>query len=179
MDIASGKETLLYQYDGNVNIAAVNDAGTKFVLSRDSDQKSLDNDLYMVDVRSKKETHLTPHKDASEFGDVNFLADSLLLTSNDGREFQALVQMRKKNASGDDWSEANRETTVVDGRTWDIGGLALTNNASMVAYTVNIDPEKASSADLRFPKTKQSLRTRSPHRLTIRTFGFMTSQRES
>src|ERR1044072_2750397 len=47
MDIASGKETLLYQYDGNVNIAAVNDAGTKFFLSRDSDEKSLDNDLYM------------------------------------------------------------------------------------------------------------------------------------
>jgi dipeptidyl aminopeptidase/acylaminoacyl peptidase len=139
MDIVSGKETLLYQYDGNVNIATVNNAGTKFVLSRDSDEKSLDNDLYMVDVRTKKETHLTPHSDASEFGDVNFLADSLLLTTNDNREFQALVQIRKKNAAGDDWSEANRETSVIDGRSWDIGGIALTDNASMVAYTVNDD----------------------------------------
>jgi dipeptidyl aminopeptidase/acylaminoacyl peptidase len=139
MDISSGKETLLYRYDGNVNIAAVNDAGSKFVLSRDSDEKSLDNDLYMVDVRSKKETHLTPHTDASEYGDVNFLADSLLLTTNDKREFQTLVQMRKKNAAGDDWSDANRETAVIDGRSWDIDGVALTDNASMVAYTVNDD----------------------------------------
>ena len=139
MNIPSGKETLLYQYDGNVNIAAVNDAGTKFVLSRDSDEKSLDNDLYMVDVRTKKETHLTPHKDASEFGDVEFLADSLLMTSNDGREFQALVQMRKKNAAGDDWSEANREATVVNGPKWDVGGIAIETYPSVMAYTVNRD----------------------------------------
>src|SRR4029079_1995766 len=35
MDIASGKETLLYQFDGNINIAAVNDNGSKFIISRD------------------------------------------------------------------------------------------------------------------------------------------------
>jgi len=139
MDIASGKETLLYQYDGNINIAAVNDAGTKFVVSRDSDEKSLDNDLYMVDVKTKREIHLTPHTDASEFGDVEFLADSLVLTANDGREFQSLVQMRKKNAAIDDWSETNRETRVVDGPKWDVGGVTMTDNASIMAYTLNND----------------------------------------
>jgi dipeptidyl aminopeptidase/acylaminoacyl peptidase len=137
MDIASGKETLLYQYDGNINIAAVNDFGSKFVLSRDGVEKSLDNDLFLVDVRTKKETHLTPHSDASEFGDVEFLADGILFTSNDKREFQGLMQMRKKNASGDDWSEANRETTVIENAKWDVGGVAMTDNASEIAYTIN------------------------------------------
>lgn len=47
MEIATGKEEMLYQYDGNVNIAAVNDAGTKFVLSRAGVEKSLDNDLFL------------------------------------------------------------------------------------------------------------------------------------
>ena len=139
MDIASGKEELLYQHDGNISIAAVNDFGTKFVLSRDGIEKSLDNDLFMVDVKTKKEIHLTPHNEASEFGDVEFLADSILFTSNDKREFQGLMQMRKKNASGDDWSESNRETSVIDNAQWDVGGVAVTDNASVIAYTINRD----------------------------------------
>lgn len=139
MEIASGNETLLYQYDGNINIAAVNDAGTKFVLSRSGIEKSLDNDLYMVDIATKKETHLTPHTDAAEFGSVDFLADSIVYTTNDKREFEGLAQMRKKNASGDDWSEANREVKILDDQQWDVSGITLNDNASMMAYTVNRD----------------------------------------
>lgn len=139
MEIANGKETLLYQYDGNINIAAVNDAGTKFVLSRSGVEKSLDNDLYMVDIATRKETHLTPHSDASEFGSVEFLADSIVYTTNDKREFEGLAQMRKKNASGDDWSEANREVKIIDDQQWDFGGITLNDNGSMMAYTVNRD----------------------------------------
>ena len=139
MDLTTGREELLYQYDGNVNIAAVNDNASKFVLSRDGIEKSLDNDLYLVDVKTKKEVHLTPHGDASEFGDVEFLADGLLMTSNDKREFQALVQIRQKNAAGDDWSEANRASDVVYGPNWDVGGVTVSDNASTMAYTVNND----------------------------------------
>jgi dipeptidyl aminopeptidase/acylaminoacyl peptidase len=137
MEIATGKEELLYQYDGNINIAAVNDAGTKFVLFRDGIEKSLDNDLYLVDVKTKTETHLTPHTDASEFGDVNFLADGIVLTTNDKREFQGLAYMRKKNAARDDWSETNRETRIIDDQEWDVGGVAMTAYPSVMAYTVN------------------------------------------
>jgi dipeptidyl aminopeptidase/acylaminoacyl peptidase len=137
MDIATGKETLLYQHDGNINIAAVNDAGTKFVLSRDGIEKSLDNDLFIVDVRTKKETLLTPHNDASEFGDVEFLADSIILTTNDKREFAGLAQMRKKNAAGDDWSESNREVRIIDDQKWDVGGVAMNHYPRVMAYTVN------------------------------------------
>ncbi len=78
MDIASGKEELIYQYDGNADVAAVNDSGTKIVVSRDGIEKSLDNDLYLIDIATKKEVHLTPHSDASEFGNVYFLADGLV-----------------------------------------------------------------------------------------------------
>ncbi len=139
MEVATGKEEMLYQYDGNINIAAVNDAGTQFVLSRAGIEKSLDNDLFLVDVRTKKEVHLTPHTDSAEFGNVAFLADSVLMTSNDKREFEALVQMRQKNASGEDWSEANRATEVIYGPSWDVGGVALTDDNSMIAYSVNND----------------------------------------
>ncbi len=137
MDMATGKETLLNQYDGNVDVAAVEENGRKLVVSRDGIEKSLDNDLYLVDVETKKEVHLTPHTDASEFGNVHFLADGLLYTTNDKREFQGLAQVRQKNAAGEDWSEANRETRIVHEAAWDISGVEMQPYGSVIAYTVN------------------------------------------
>ena len=137
MDLASGKEVLLYQYDGNVNLAAVSDSGRKLVVSRDGIEKSLDNDLYLIDVATKSEVHLTPHDDASQFGDVHFLADGLLLTTNDKRDFQGLAQMWRKNAAGDDWSESNRETKIVHEAAWDVSAAEMRPYGSVIAYTVN------------------------------------------
>ena len=139
LDLESENETLLYKYDGNISVAAFNDSGTKLVISRSGIEKSLDNDLFLVDVRTGKETHLTPHDDASEFGNVEFLADGLLMTTNDKREFEALVQMRQKNAAGDDWSAANLATSVVYGPNWDVGGVTLSDDSRVLAYTVNND----------------------------------------
>lgn len=137
MDIASGKEVLLFQHDGNNSVIALSDNGRQIIVSRDRIEKSLDNDLFLIDVRTKNEILLTPHTDASEFGDAEFLADSILMTSNNGREFSALTQLRQKNASGDDWSEANRSIEIVGGPNWDVEGVTLNANDSIMAYTVN------------------------------------------
>ncbi|NOT49415.1 MAG: S9 family peptidase [Acidobacteria bacterium] len=138
MEIATGKEELLYQYDGNINIAAVNDVGTEFVVSRDSAEKSLDNDLYLVNVRTKTETHLTPHKDASEFRDVSILADSIIFATNDMREFSRLIQLRQRNAAGDDWTEKNREIDVLaDDQTTEVDDVTVSDYERYLAYTVN------------------------------------------
>ncbi len=77
--------------------------------------------------------------DASEFDNVEFLADSILFTTNDNREFEGLAQMRKKNATGDDWSADNRETQIIDDAKWDIGGVAMNDYPSVMAYTANVD----------------------------------------
>ncbi len=137
MELATGTEEMLYQYDGNINIAAVNDAGTKFVLSRSGIKFGLDNDLFLFDAKTKKETHLTPHTGASEFDSVNFLADSIVYTTNDNREFSGLAQLSKMNAAADDWSDANREVKIIDDQKWDVGGVSLTHNFSLMAYTAN------------------------------------------
>lgn len=135
MELATGSEEMLYQFDGNIGVAAVNDAGTKIILSRSGVKLGLDNDLYLFDVKTKQETHLTPHTGASEFGGVHFLADSIVFTTNDKREFEGLAQMRNKN--DDDWSEANREVKIVHEAAWDVGGVTLSDNKSLMAYTVN------------------------------------------
>src|SRR4029079_18370306 len=99
MDLASGKETLVYQNDGNNDVVAMNDAGSKIVVSRDGTELSLDNNLYLIDLRNKNEVLLTPHTGAAEFGNVHFTADGIVYTHNDKREFMAVAQLRKINAA--------------------------------------------------------------------------------
>ena len=137
MEIATGKEELAYQQDGSNSVAAVSDNGAKLIVSRDGGEFSLDNNLYLIDVRSKVEIPLTPHTDASEYGDVHFVADGIVFTTNEGREFSGLSQLRKKNAATDDWSAGNRETRIIDDAKWDVGGVQMNQYGNMIAYTVN------------------------------------------
>jgi dipeptidyl aminopeptidase/acylaminoacyl peptidase len=137
MEIASGREEMLYQFDGNVSIDAVSNDGSKIILSRSGTEKSLDNDLYLLDVASRKETHLTPHADAAEFGNSHFLGDGIIFTTNDGREFEGLAHLRRKDASADDWGRANQDLRMVVDERWDVGGVTFSEDNSMLAYTVN------------------------------------------
>ena len=137
MEIATGKEELAYQQDGSNSVAAVSDNGAKLIVSRDGGEFSLDKNLYLIDVRSKVEIPLTPHIDASEYGDVYFVADGIVFTTNEGREFSGLGHLRKKNAAADDWSIGNRETRVIDDQKWDVDSVQMNQYGNMIAYTVN------------------------------------------
>lgn len=137
MNLADGRETPVYQQDGSNELAAVSDDGTKFIISRDGTELSLDNNLYLIDAKTKQETLLTPHTGASQFGDVEFVADGIIFANNDRREFYSLAQMQRKNAARDDWSDANREVKILDPTPWDVGSVSMTPNGSTVAYTIN------------------------------------------
>lgn len=140
MDIASGKEELIYQFDSNNSVAAVDQFGKKLVVSRSGGELSLDNNLFLVDVASKKETLITPHMGSAQFGDAGFLPDgkSLLFAQNDNREFYSLSHMRLRNpARPDDWSDANREVRILDDTQWDVSGIELPDHASRFAYVIN------------------------------------------
>lgn len=139
MDIATGKESLQYKQDGNNDIVAVNDSGSKFVVSRDGTELSLDNDLFLVDTRTKAEISLTPHSGAAEYGGVHFVADGFVFTHNDGREFSGLAQLRQKNAAGDDWTAGNREVRIIDDAAWDVSGVEMSSYGNTMAYTVNTE----------------------------------------
>lgn len=139
MEIATGREELQYQQDGSNSVVAVNDAGTKIIVSRDGGELSLDNNLYLIDVRSKIEILLTPHKGAAQFVSANFVADGIVFAHNDGREFIQLAQMRKKNAARDDWTPENREASILDNTNWDVGDVEMNNYGSTIAYTINRD----------------------------------------
>jgi len=139
MDLATGKEELRYRQNGNNSVAAVNEFGTKLVVMRNDTEKSLDNNLYLVDVASGSDVLLTPHSDASQYEDVNFVADGLVLASNEKQEFAALTQLRRKNAATSDLGAANRETVLIDSPHWDVSNIAMTQYGSKIAYLVNKD----------------------------------------
>jgi dipeptidyl aminopeptidase/acylaminoacyl peptidase len=138
MEVATGKEELLYQYDGSNDFAAVNGGGTKIIVSRDGIELSLDNNLYLIDLATKKEILLTPHAGSAQFGDVHFTVDGIVYAHNDKRDFYSLANMRLKNAADkNDWSDANRLVKVIDDTNWDIGGVEMPAFGSMMAYTLN------------------------------------------
>lgn len=137
MDLASGREVLLYQQDGDNSIHALSEDGRRIIVSRSGGELSLDNNLYLVDVGTKKETLLTPHEGSAEFGNAYFTADGIVYTNNDKREFISLAYLRQKNAAGDDWSLANLESSIVDNTNWDVSDVEMDQNGGHIAYTIN------------------------------------------
>ena len=134
MDVASGKEEMLYQQDGSNSFSDASPTGDKIIVSRSGTELSLDNNLYLVDVKTKKETLLTPHKGASEFGDVEFLpdGDSVIFTSNDEREFSVMMQIDNLRNP-----KMPYVFTIRPESTWDTEGIAFPENGNRFAYTLN------------------------------------------
>lgn len=134
MTLTDGKEELIYQQDGSNSFAAASADGSKIIISRSGIELSLDNNLYLYDVKTKKETLLTPHGDASQFGDVEFLpdGDSVIFTSNKDRDFAALTQMDNLWGFGEP-----KPVTIKPELNWDVESIAFPERGSSFAYTVN------------------------------------------
>lgn len=135
MDTASGKEEMLYQQDGSNSFADASKDGRAIIVSRSGTELSLDNNLYLIDTRTKKETLLTPHTDASEFENAEFLpdGDSLIFTSNQNREFAAKMVMDNLLAN----SAEPKPFLVRPEPNWDIESIAFPAAGSHFAYTLN------------------------------------------
>ncbi len=139
MEIASGKEELQYQQDGSNSVVAASNSGSKLIVSRDGGEYSLDNNLFLIDTSHKSATLLTPHKGAAQYGNAHFVADGIVFAHNEDREFISLAQVRQKNATGDDWSESNRESRILDDANWDVSDIEMTDFGNVIAYTINRD----------------------------------------
>jgi dipeptidyl aminopeptidase/acylaminoacyl peptidase len=134
MNVADGKEDLIFQQDGSNNVADVSDNGAQIIVSRSGTELSLDNDLYLIDTKTKAVTHLTKHDGSAEFGDVRFLpdGDSIVLTTNKDREFASLAQIHNLQTSG-------KNEMIIDraAPNWDVEGIRVSPHGDLLAYTVN------------------------------------------
>jgi len=130
-------ESVIYKQDGSNSVAAISDDGKKIIISRSGTELSLDNNLYLLDTESnktEKTTLLTPHTDASQFGDVEFLpdGDSIIFTSNKDREFSALTQIDNLWTFG-----SPKAVTLKPEQNWDVENIAFPESGSFFAYTLN------------------------------------------
>jgi dipeptidyl aminopeptidase/acylaminoacyl peptidase len=131
MEVASGREQLVYQQDGSNQPVAWSRLGKQLVVSHSNEQLSLDNDLYLVELAGKEAVHLTPHEGAAQYDDVRFAANghSLFLTTNKDREFQSLAELNL----------TTKKIEIIDDTQWDVGSVADSPDGGMLAYTINKD----------------------------------------
>ncbi|CAN5677274.1 hypothetical protein BH20ACI4_BH20ACI4_24900 [soil metagenome] len=139
MEIASGKEEMLLQDDSSNSVAAVSGDGSRVVVSRSSVKFSLDNDLYIFDNKTKQTRHLTPHDEATQYGDVHFLPDNktLVFGTNDKREFYNLAEMSLKGNTYQTASEIADKVRVIDNTNWDLDATTVSPRGDFFAYTSN------------------------------------------
>jgi dipeptidyl aminopeptidase/acylaminoacyl peptidase len=139
MEIAGGKEEMLWQTDSSNFIAAVSDNGDRVVVSRSSVRFSLDNDLYLIDAKTKQTKHLTPHDEAAQYSDVHFLPDNktLVFGTNEKREFYNLAEMSLKGDTYPTATEIADKVRVIDNTNWDLDASQVSPHTDLFAYTTN------------------------------------------
>jgi dipeptidyl aminopeptidase/acylaminoacyl peptidase len=93
-DPVEGTLTLVAENPGIGQIASVSADGRLAVLGRTRSRG--DNDLYLVEVQTRRETRLTPHTPPALFGGGDIAPDghAVYLTSNDRRDLAAFGRIR-------------------------------------------------------------------------------------
>ena len=111
----------------------------RVVVSRSSVRFSLDNDLYLIDAKTKAVKHLTPHDEATQYGDVHFLPDNktLVFGTNDKREFYNLAEMSLKGDGYPTAAEIADKVRVIDNTNWDLDASRVSPHGDYFAYTTN------------------------------------------
>jgi dipeptidyl aminopeptidase/acylaminoacyl peptidase len=131
MDVASGREDMVYQQDGSNNVAAWSMDGRYMVVSHGNEELSLDNDLFLVDTQTRQAQLLTPHQGSAQFGSVSFTRDGryIIFGTNDNREYYQLARMDLQT----------KRVETLDDASWDLDGTKMSEDARMFAYTLNRD----------------------------------------
>ncbi|MDT5060757.1 MAG: hypothetical protein QOH63_1216 [Acidobacteriota bacterium] len=131
MDVATGREELVYQQDGSNDVEAWWFNDRSLIVSHANEQLSLDNDLYLVDTETKQATLLTPHQGAAQFGDVFFAPNghTIFFGTNDNREYYSLAEMDLQS----------KKVRIIDDTQWDLAATEMSDDGSLFAYTINRD----------------------------------------
>lgn len=139
MEIASGKEEMILRDDSSNSVAAISDDGNRIVVSRSSVKFSLDDDLYLIDAKTRQSRHLTPHDSATQYEDVHFLPDNktLVLGTNQQREFVNLAEISLKGDTYPTAAELADKIRVIDNTNWDLDASQVSPAGNLFAYTIN------------------------------------------
>ena len=131
VDVKSGRIDLVAENPGVGNIAGVSRDGGRALLSRLRSRGN--NNLYLVDLASRKETLLTPHEGLAQyFGDITRDGSAVYLASNEGRDTLAFARIRAGAGGAPGKIEVLRERADAE-----LDGLRLNNQGTLAALIWN------------------------------------------
>ncbi|MFN8485271.1 MAG: S9 family peptidase [Anaerolineae bacterium] len=127
-DVQTGETACVYASDGMTHAAGFSPDGRWLLLTRVNG--SLDEDLLLLDVATRRVTLITPHEGKAVYHGMSWSADSrgLYLATDQGRQTAALVFL----------DIVTRQMTLLDAPAWDVEAVAL-SRAGRLAYSVNVD----------------------------------------
>jgi dipeptidyl aminopeptidase/acylaminoacyl peptidase len=107
----AGRETCVFDRGGMCHAAGFSPDARLFAVIRPTDRSS-DEELWLVDVRSGEAQHVTPHEEEAEYGDPQWLPDgsAFLCATNEGRDN---IAIRRYDLAARAW------TMVLESR-WDL-----------------------------------------------------------
>ncbi len=128
-NINSRETRLVYQQDGS-NFAAGWSPNDQYLLIWRLNS-SFDQDLFLLELKTQKVTHLTPHQGLVRYSNINWAPEGkgLYLTTDQGRDFMNIAYL----------DIGSGKLTYLEDDHWDVDGLAVSKDGRFMAYTLNVD----------------------------------------
>ncbi|HVG57579.1 MAG TPA: S9 family peptidase, partial [Hyalangium sp.] len=128
-DAKTYKRTLLYQNDGNYQVADISRNEKWIALGKPN--TTSDSDIYLYDVAKKEHKHITPHEGSASYSASEFDPGSsaLYFLTDDGSEFKRVARYVLATGKSEDVERAD----------WDIMYTYFSKNGAYRATAINED----------------------------------------
>ncbi|HVC31987.1 MAG TPA: S9 family peptidase [Chloroflexota bacterium] len=128
-DVETGERQMVFQGDGNYQVACWAPDGSRLLVSRV--ESSSNNDLFEIDLPSRQAHHLTAHQGTARFLQPAYRRDgkALYALSDLGRDYLALVEL--------DLATGNWRTVYED--EWDVASFSVSPDGRSVATETNLE----------------------------------------
>jgi len=128
-DAKTYKRTLLYQNDGNYQVADISRNEKWIALGKPN--TTSDSDIYLYDVAKKEHKHITPHEGSASYTASEFDPGSsaLYFLTDDGSEFKRVARYMLATGKSEDVERAD----------WDIMYTYFSKNGAYRATAINED----------------------------------------
>lgn len=130
LDQRGDEATRVYEGDGWLSVGGYSPSDDRLLVTEA--HSSFDQDLYVLDIGKGEMEHLTPHEGVARYRSATWGPDGTGVYCVTDRDTETTQLVRI------DVSDRTL-TTVVDGGSWDVDGVAIDDETSRIVYSRNVD----------------------------------------